>query len=127
MTRSSERVLISEMDVLVNLARAVPLGQEVVQIGASRLYPAAWHDPSPFEVDPERVGLLHLGLGQHQKFAEWEPLLVRGAIVLFEGYQADGPVYDFAIDLAARGYLSSLSEAKYWRGLGVCTYMGGGR
>ena len=118
---------VSEEQVLVTLARAVPVTEEVVQVGASLDYAPAWQDVSPGEVSPGRVGLLHLGPGRHADFELWQPLLVKGAIILMEDYVPDGETYNHAIDLAARGYITSLSEARHWKGLGVATFLGGGK
>lgn len=125
MTREKQP-MVSHETVLLNLARAVPVHEEVVQLGASHHYPAAWHDVSPGEIDGA-VGLLHLGPGRHGEFDLWRNRLVKGAIVLMEGCTPDSEVYCFATDLAARGYLSSPVEARCWSGLGVSTYFGGAR
>lgn len=122
MTRTDPQSIVSENEVLVHLARSVPYSEAIVQLGATRLWPGGWHDIHPGEVQPEKVGLLHLGPGRHRAFADWEPHLVRGAIVLFENYRPGEAAYDFAAELASRNTVTSLHEARYWKGLGVATY-----
>lgn len=117
-------VLVTENDVLVNLARSIPFTEEVVQLGVTHEYAGAWHDIPVSEIDGRKVGLLHLGPGRHVEFSEWQHLLVKGAIVLIEECAPDSPAYTYASDLAAHGYLSGLSEARFWKGLGVATYLG---
>ena len=119
----TEQETVNEYEVLVHLARAVPLSEEIVQIGASREVSNGWHDVSPGEVDG-KVGLIHLGPGCHAELQHWMGHLVKGAIVLMEHYWPGSEAYVYAIDLAARGYITSLSEARNWRGLGVATFIG---
>ena len=119
---------VSRETVLINLARSVPVTEEVVQIGATLPWQGGWHDVTPSEVDPGRVGLLHLGPGKHEEFDRWKHLLVKGAIVLFEDYTPESEAYAYASGLAARGYLSiGIAPARHWQDLGVATYLGGGR
>lgn len=118
-----QQTMVSENEVLVALARAVPISEEFVQVGVSREVPSAWHDVSPGEVDG-RVGMIHLGVGRHAELQHWMGHLVKGAIILMENYSPGSEAYDYAIDLAARGYITSLSEARNWKGLGVATYIG---
>lgn len=117
---------VSEDIVLLHLARSVPITEEVVQIGATRIWAAAWHDVSPGDVAGP-VGMLHLGPGYHREFDLWKHLLVKGAIVLFEDCTPESEAGEYASGLAKRRYLSSWAPARHWQGLGVAVYRGGKR
>jgi hypothetical protein len=120
-------VPVTEDTVLLHLARSVPVTEEVVQIGATRLWANAWHDVPPSEVDPGRVGMLHLGPGMHQEFDRWKHLLVRGAIILFEDYTPESEAFGYVASLAERRLVSDgIAPARFWQGLGVATYLGSG-
>lgn len=119
-------MLATENDVLINLALAIPEGEEIVQIGASIIYAAAWQDVEPDQMEGYRVGMLHLGPGRFAELEDWAPRLVRGAIVTIEECALDSEAYHFAVDLTARGWLTATSEAKHWRNLCVSTYLGKG-
>lgn len=121
------RVLVTEKDVLVALALAIPPGEEIVQLGPAITYAAAWQDVLPSNVADRRIGMLHLGFGRIAELDDWMPLLVKGAIVALEGYLPDTGTYNCANDLAARGFITCPSSAKYWPGLGICTYLGGSK
>jgi hypothetical protein len=123
MTRESVSI-VTEQDVLINLVNAIPIGEGVVQIGTK------WGSPRatmPGEGVENNVGLLHLGPDSFAQFEVVLPYLVKGAIVLFEGCLPGSPAHAYAVDWAARGHLSSPSEARHFDGLGVSTYLGAGK
>jgi hypothetical protein len=101
-------------------------GEIIVQIQPSIEWPGAWFASDSISAGLE-IGMLHLGPGCHGQLEHLMPYLAKGAIVLMEGYTPDGEAYNYAIDLAARGYLSSLVEARHWRGLGIASYLGGSK
>jgi hypothetical protein len=121
--RSSVSV-VTEQDVLLNLVNSVAPGEAVVQIGTK------WSSPQatmPGEAVENNVGLLHLGSESFAQFEVVMPYLVQGAIVLFEGCLPETPSYVYAVDWAARGYLTSPTEARHFDALGICTYLGKGK
>jgi hypothetical protein len=126
MTRVQQTAQVSKLDVLANLARSVSLDEVVVQVDPSVAWPYALNTHTA-NVGAHSVGMLHLGEGRHEVFEIMIPYLAKGAIILMEGYALDSPAYNYAMNWAARGYLSSLAEARHWPGVGLATYLGGTR
>lgn len=110
----------NKFDVLTNLVRSTSYNEAVVQINPEIEWPGAH---SLVDLNEQKIGLLHLGLGAHGQFEVLMPYLAKGAIVLMEGYTPESVVYGYAIDQAARGYLS-MSELRHWAGVGVSVFLG---
>jgi hypothetical protein len=121
--RVQQEAPLDRLEVLGHLARAVSPDEVFVQVGASVEWPTAI---DTYNIEAQ-IGLLHLGEGRHEVFEIVMPYLAKGATILMEGYSPDSPVYTYATGWAARGYLSSLVEARYWKGLGLATYLGRSR
>lgn len=123
MTRVQQAATVTKRDVLDHLARTIGPFEVFVQVGASVVHQNA----ITALVDGDQVGMLHLGPGRYQNLEPMMPHLVKGAIILFEDCHQDTMAYNYAIGLAARGYLSGTDPiaVRFWDGLRIATYLGG--
>lgn len=123
MTRVQQVATVTRYDVLNHLAASVGPAELMVHVGATVIH----HRSVDFFSGDSQIGMLQLGSGRHENFGGLLGNLAKGAIIAIEDCAPDSDAYNYMIDWAARGYLSTPTEARHWPGLAICTYLGGGK